>query len=556
MADLTPFAGMEVEHADVRTLNAAVLANPDNYPAWEKLAIAAEDLEGGIGRNSSPQAIASVRAIYDALLAKYPLLYGFWTKYANHEWEIAGTEAGEMVYERAVAAVRNSADLWAAYCKFKSETCHDVDLIREVFERGAEGAGLDYHGTTFWDTYIEWEERNENPEQIYKLLGRLASIPMHQYTRYFERYRHMAATLPLESVADAATLQQFRTDIGYDGAPISTLQMERDLRGRVDTALYQIYVKNQGEVNKRWTFEQEIRRPYFTADDLEASELANWRNYLSFEEKEGNYERIVFLYERCLVAAAKYEEFWLRYVRWMSAQPGKEEEVRNIYQRASCIFLPIAEPTARLNYAYFEEASGNIHIARAIHEAILMTYPSHVPTVMSWAYLERRHGGADALDNALSVIYNHIESPSLDAHTRGVIVVEAAKFLWKYKGSEEDSRQLYLTKKQDFGGVGAFWIGYLKFEIDLPSRADIEHERREHVKAVFDEALRSCDIDVVKELAQMYMTYILERCSATEVQEYLKLDYQLHGPAPFQAMPMGAVSSANVTTGDEIMRFA
>lgn len=58
---------------------------------------AAEGQEGGINRNSSPNAITATRSIYDRFLAKFPLLFGYWKKYADLEFAIAGTEASEMV---------------------------------------------------------------------------------------------------------------------------------------------------------------------------------------------------------------------------------------------------------------------------------------------------------------------------------------------------------------------------------------------------------------------------------------------------------------------------
>jgi hypothetical protein len=72
--------------------------DPDNFETWEKLARAAEALEGGINRNSNPQAITTVRAVYDRFLAKFPLLFGYWKKYADLEFSITGTEAAEMVW--------------------------------------------------------------------------------------------------------------------------------------------------------------------------------------------------------------------------------------------------------------------------------------------------------------------------------------------------------------------------------------------------------------------------------------------------------------------------
>ena len=73
------------------------LEDIDNFETWEKLVRAAEGLDGGLNRNSSPQSIASARSIYDRFLAKFPLFFGYWKKYADLEFSIAGTEAAELV---------------------------------------------------------------------------------------------------------------------------------------------------------------------------------------------------------------------------------------------------------------------------------------------------------------------------------------------------------------------------------------------------------------------------------------------------------------------------
>src|ERR1700733_15292368 len=107
------------------------LEDPDNFENWEKLVRAAETLEGGLNRNSSPQAIAMTRSAFDRFLAKFPLLFGYWKKYADLEFSIAGTEAAELVYERGVASITNSVDLWTNYCGFKVDTSHESEVIRE-----------------------------------------------------------------------------------------------------------------------------------------------------------------------------------------------------------------------------------------------------------------------------------------------------------------------------------------------------------------------------------------------------------------------------------------
>ena len=85
----------------------------------------------------------------------------------------------------------------------------------------------------------------------------------------------------------------------------------------------------------------QIKWPYFHVNELDEPQLVNWRKYLDFKEVERDFARIQFLYEWCLVTYVFYDEFWFWYTWWMSAQDGKEEEVRNIYQRAACLFMPI-----------------------------------------------------------------------------------------------------------------------------------------------------------------------------------------------------------------------
>lgn len=125
-----PDASLRPSQAD-RTPSSSQLDAPDDFESWEKLVRCSEGLEGGLNRNSSPNSIAATRTIYDRFLARFPLFFGYWKKYADLEFSIAGTEAAEMVYERGVASIASSVDLWANYCGFKVETNHDSDVIRE-----------------------------------------------------------------------------------------------------------------------------------------------------------------------------------------------------------------------------------------------------------------------------------------------------------------------------------------------------------------------------------------------------------------------------------------
>ena len=94
-----------------------------------------------------------------------------------------------------------------AICHVAFSTLSSPRLLRSVihtnhcwhrlFERGAGCVGLDFLAHPFWDKYLEFKERLEAYDKMFAILGRIIHIPMHQYARYFEKYRQFASTQPL-----------------------------------------------------------------------------------------------------------------------------------------------------------------------------------------------------------------------------------------------------------------------------------------------------------------------------------------------------------------------
>jgi pre-mRNA-processing factor 39 len=111
------------------------------------------------------------------------------------------------------------------------------------------------------------------------------------------------------------------------------------LRQKIHAIKSQIYTQTQEAVQKRWVYEAEIKRPYFHIKPLDETQLSNWRKYLEFEEGEGDVARCYVLYERCMVACALYEEFWLKYVRYLQSKQDVEG-TRNVFLRAASVYLP------------------------------------------------------------------------------------------------------------------------------------------------------------------------------------------------------------------------
>ncbi|KAL3417851.1 pre-mRNA-processing factor 39 [Phlyctema vagabunda] len=366
---------------------------------------------------------------------------------------------------------------------------------------------------------------------------------MHQYARYFERFRQLAHLRPIQELIPDETLAQFRGEIEAESVnfpgPKGELEIERDLRTKIDNFHLEIFSRTQTETTKRWTYESEIKRPYFHVTELDQQQLVNWRKYLDFEESEGDYTRAVFLYERCLVTCAFYDEFWFRYARWMSAREGKQEEVRNIYQRASTIYVPISRPGIRLQYAYFEEMSERVDVARAIHEAILDRMPGHVETIVSWANIERRQVGLDA---AIEVYKSQIDSAAVGLYAKAALVVEWATLLWKIRGSVDDARQVFQKNQQWYLESRHFWAKYLEFEFAQPTSAATEAEHYTRIKKIYEDMILKSrmTLSTKKDISNYYLIYLQERGTKEAMKEFLQIDRELNGPISVQ--PIGIKS--------------
>jgi pre-mRNA-processing factor 39 len=212
----------------------------------------------------------------------------------------------------------------------------------------------------------------------------------------------------------------------------------------------------------------------------------------------------------------------------MSAQPGKAEEVRNIYLRATTLFVPISRPGIRLQFAYFEEMSGRADIARDIHAAVLNELPESVETITSWANLERRQKGLDA---AIEVYKAQIDSPRIDIFIKAALVTDWAFLLWKIKGSVDEARTVFAKNVQYYSDSRTFWQKWLEFELEQPTNAEQEKQHAMRIKQVFDDLRTKSRLSaaVKKELAEVYMTYLQQRGGKDAMKLFIQVDREMFG---------------------------
>ncbi|CAG8505513.1 14463_t:CDS:10, partial [Racocetra fulgida] len=326
-----------------------VRSNPDDFTSWEYLIRVAETAEGGLTAQSPPENITNMRDVFDQFLAKFPLCFGYWKKYADFEFSVQGPTEAEKIYERGVAAIANSVDLWTQYCAFKIE--HYPDDVEAI--RGLQS------------------EQNGSKDEVIVLCCFLtvpgdddseAELITPEQYRQFEEEARTAPPVPPEG-----------TEGEQPPPPTEKTeeQIQNDIRTRIYNMNIETYMKTQNETNKRWVFEQEIKRPYFHVKAMDDVQLINWRRYLDFEESEGDDTRIQVLYERCLVACALYEEFWQRYA-----------------------------------------------------------LPGHVEAIMKYAHFERRRH-LDDLSVPINILTSSLQGNNIDEKSKAFIIVQHANMLWR-----------------------------------------------------------------------------------------------------------------------------
>ncbi|KAH8385606.1 hypothetical protein KR200_003127, partial [Drosophila serrata] len=201
------------------------------------------------------------------------------------------------------------------------------------------------------------------------------------------------------------------------------------IRDRAISARRKIHKVTVSAVTARWSFEEGIKRPYFHVKPLERAQLKNWKDYLDFEIEKGDRERVLVLFERCLIACALYDEFWLKMLRYLESLENQTEVIdliRDVYSRACRIHHP-DKPSLHLKWSAFEECQLNFDGAAEILQRVEQRCPNLLQLSYRRINVERRRG---ALDKCRELYKHYIESTK-NKGIAGTLAIKYARFLNK-----------------------------------------------------------------------------------------------------------------------------
>lgn len=418
----------------------AVKDDPSDFAGWTYL------LQNVDQENN----VEHARKAYNNFLELYPYCYGYWRKFADFEKRNNNKEECEVVFQRGLSAIPLSVDLWIHYMTYlKTHHTDDVDRIRSKFEEGLKMCGLEYRSDRLWDHYIKWEiDQNKllNASNIYNRLLTTQTLGYVQHFENFKEFVNKHASDQILSVKEYLELRQKVVEslrlngsgelLADDSAPPGEEEntflsdvSEKELSLIKETIIelkYKIHKETGKEIAKRQVFEEGIKRPYFHVKPLEKCQIENWKNYIAFEKEAGDHQRIVVLYERCLIACALYEEFWLSYLEYLESVPFDVSDLlNNLFVRA-CLVHHRKSPELHLKWSAFEETKGNVDKAADILKDLDESVPHMLQIIYRRINLEKRR---DQFDKVCK-LYEHYINTSHTKFLTSNIAIKYARFLW------------------------------------------------------------------------------------------------------------------------------
>lgn len=419
----------------------AVKDDPSDFAGWTYL-LQYVDQENNI---------ENAREAYNKFLELYPYCYGYWRKFADFEKRNNNKEECEVVFQRGLKAIPLSVDLWIHYMTYlKTQHADDVNRIRDKFEEGLATCGLEYRSDRLWDHYIKWEIDQNKLINAFNIYSRLLATQTLGYLQHFDNFKEFVNKnepdkflsvkeyLELrQKVAEAIRISGSGEILTDDSAPPGEEEntflsdvSEKELSLLKETIVemkHKIHKETSKEILKRQAFEEGIKRPYFHVKPLEKCQIENWKDYIALEKEVGDHQRIVVLYERCLIPCALYEEFWLSYLDYLESLAFDVSDLINDLFIRACLVHHRKSPELHLKWSAFEESKGNVDKAADILKNLDEAVPHMLQIIYRRINLEKRRDLFDKVCELYEYYINNSHTKFLTSN----IAIKYARFLWK-----------------------------------------------------------------------------------------------------------------------------
>ena len=305
-----------------------VRENPQDFNGWVYLVQACETVD----------ILDEIRTVYNAFLPLFPYCYAYWKRYSDIERKNENWSRALAILHRGLAAIPLSVDLWVAYLElyFKMYSTHEdfPSLYRDQCEKALSTAGLEYRSDVLWELVIEKEAARSEYRYVTDLFRRVLSTPTKLYNKHWDNFiahvrdHHPRDILQYPDYESLRKLTCRELGLTYRPDPIANpgetrkVELPEDklkagMKERLVASMVAIHDDTEKKIDEIYRFEEKLKRTYFHVKPLDQKQLRVWDQYLDWQVAQGDHQRTVVLFERCLIPCALYEQFWAKYARYL-----------------------------------------------------------------------------------------------------------------------------------------------------------------------------------------------------------------------------------------------
>ncbi|KAF0981632.1 hypothetical protein FDP41_012289 [Naegleria fowleri] len=463
-------------------------ANPCDYYTWEKY-ITLMEIEFGMNP-SSLDISQRLLDLYSQFLAQFPLLFGYWKKYAELTYQVTKDfNQTVQVYEKAIdkkTGISNNPDLWSHYCLFVAEQSQDVSEIRALFERALQAIGNDYYARILWEKYIEFETSQDELENVVKLYKRAIQVPCRDLTLIWSQFKDFMKThTPKQEIPSSTTSssdgkeqqessQQILSveQYAHTQEEMNAYKASNKLNDLITYWRENLYLPTKKELERIRPFEDHIRRPYFHVQPFQEHELEHFRRYIENEqdefEKKNKWctlEHVIQTHERFIVYCSYYTEFWNRYIKFLEKQ-NLHDQVIQVYQRLTNYSVLKNRYQVHIQFAEYLEMNHSKPemIEKVYNDLITLRCVGHLESLTrAIHYLHRSKDNVEKIET----IYREQEKNIAGTLARCYFKLQHANFVWKVRKDVERARILYNQCIDEFKTTKKAYQALIEFESDV-----------------------------------------------------------------------------------------
>ncbi len=483
----------------IQQLRQQVADDPYDYVNWENLLF-----ELGNGPKSSEQT-ASLREVYENILAIFPTSCAYWKEYCEFEIENGNEETVKSLFGKCLLVCLD-VDLWYMYVDFiKSVSEEDIEQRKSSLEFALEHVGQDIRSGSLWVDYIDLLKSIDESSDLYqKVFGNSVEGQSDAAkTAALRRAIHRALNVPNESLDIIwGYYEDFENSLGnktlvkrfldewrpkYHASKV--LSQERSLIVQnLDTSILPLPPGKGG---------------YYQMEEAQ-----KWRQYTQWErchpaDGDGptHQERVVLAFEQSLSYFIQFPDIWIDYATWNMSEQGKGIEAAIHVLGRGREALPDAL-ILHLGAADLYEQAGNVDKARAIYDEITSTEDDTMNIdgqkelkTLAWIHYMRFARRVDGVMAARKLFMRARKWKDLQWQA----YVASARFEWMNERKDSIPRNILELGLKSYIDVPAFVVEYAKFLIGI---GDVTNTR-----SLFERALTATKPESSLDLWDAYIEF-------------------------------------------------